>query len=165
MQNTGQLLSNHTQEISKLKVQMSQLASSLSERLKGTLPNQLLIYRKNLVKHIWLKISSWISVLWFIHWGQGNKLTTICTITYRNHYGTNHHSKQASLWSPLIWTYRWMNTYIPTLPNNTNNIKSGSPFPFQNIFHYKLSLLCPFNYMVTSNKSNTRSITCLCSLF
>jgi len=40
MQNTRQLLSYHTQAITQLEVQMSQLASSLSERSKGILPCQ-----------------------------------------------------------------------------------------------------------------------------
>jgi len=47
MQNQGQMLNNHTQIISRLKVQMSQLASSLSEKPKGTLPSQLLVNPKN----------------------------------------------------------------------------------------------------------------------
>jgi len=47
MQNQGQMLNNHTQAISRLEVQMSQLASSLSERPKGTLPSQPLINLKN----------------------------------------------------------------------------------------------------------------------
>ena len=48
MQNMGQLLSNTTEVITKLEVQMSQLASSLSERPKKILPSQLLINSKNL---------------------------------------------------------------------------------------------------------------------
>jgi len=40
MQNMGQLLSNHTQVIFWLEIQMSQLANSLSEWPKRTLPNQ-----------------------------------------------------------------------------------------------------------------------------
>ena len=47
MQNMGQLLSNHTQAISKLEIQMSELASSLSQRPKRTLPSQLLTNPKN----------------------------------------------------------------------------------------------------------------------
>ena len=47
MQNLGQLLSNHTQAMSKLKLQMSQLAYSLSERPNGTLPSQPLINHRN----------------------------------------------------------------------------------------------------------------------
>ena len=47
MQNQGQILNNHTQVISRPEVQMSQLASSLSERPKGTLPSQPLINPKN----------------------------------------------------------------------------------------------------------------------
>jgi len=43
MQNTRQLLSNNSQVKSRLDVQMSQLASSLSERPKGTLPSQPLM--------------------------------------------------------------------------------------------------------------------------
>ena len=47
MQNTEQMLNNHTQAISQLEVQLSQLPSSLSERPKGTLPSQTLAYPKN----------------------------------------------------------------------------------------------------------------------
>ena len=47
MQNQGQTLNNHSQAISRLKVQMSQLANSLSKRLKGTLPTQPLVNLKN----------------------------------------------------------------------------------------------------------------------
>ena len=47
MQNTGQMLNNHTHAISQLEVQMSQLASSLSERPKSTLSSQLLANPKN----------------------------------------------------------------------------------------------------------------------
>ena len=47
MQNQGQLLNNHTQVISRLEVQMSQLASSFNERSKGTLPSQPLANPKN----------------------------------------------------------------------------------------------------------------------
>jgi len=47
IQNQGQTLSNHSQAISRLKMQMSQLTNSLSERPKGTLPNQPLVNPKN----------------------------------------------------------------------------------------------------------------------
>jgi len=47
MQNQGQMLSNHSQAISRLEMQMSQLASSRSERPKGTLPSQPLVHPKN----------------------------------------------------------------------------------------------------------------------
>ena len=47
MQNQGQMLNNHTHAISRLEVRMSQLASSLSERPKGTLPSQPLVNPKN----------------------------------------------------------------------------------------------------------------------
>jgi len=47
MQNTGQMLSNHTQAISRLEVQISQLASSPSERPKGTFSSQPLANPKN----------------------------------------------------------------------------------------------------------------------
>ena len=47
LQSTAQLLSNHTQAISRLEVQISQLASSLSERLKETLPSQPLTNTRN----------------------------------------------------------------------------------------------------------------------
>ena len=47
MQNKGQLLSNHTQAISTLKFQMSQLANSLSERPKETLPSQPMTNPRN----------------------------------------------------------------------------------------------------------------------
>ena len=47
MQNQGQMLNNHSQAVSSLEMQMSQLASSLSERPKGTLPSQPLINPKN----------------------------------------------------------------------------------------------------------------------
>jgi len=46
-QNTGQMLNNHTHAISRLEVQISKLASSLSERTKGTLPSQPLANPKN----------------------------------------------------------------------------------------------------------------------
>ena len=46
MQNTGELLSNNSQAIFGLEVQMSQLASSPSKRPKGTLPNQPLMNPK-----------------------------------------------------------------------------------------------------------------------
>jgi len=41
------MLNNHAQAISRLEVQMSQLASSLSERPKGVLPSQPLVNPKN----------------------------------------------------------------------------------------------------------------------
>ena len=41
------MLNNHTHAISRLDVQMSQLASSLSERRKGALSNQPLVNPKN----------------------------------------------------------------------------------------------------------------------
>jgi len=47
MQNQRHMLNNHTQAISRLEVQMSQLASSLSERPKDTLPSQPLANPKN----------------------------------------------------------------------------------------------------------------------
>ena len=47
MQNQGQTLSNHSHAISRLEMQMSQLASSLIERPKGTLPSQPLVNPKN----------------------------------------------------------------------------------------------------------------------
>ena len=47
MQNQGQTLNNHSQAISRLEIQMSQLANSLSERPKGTLPSQPLVNPKN----------------------------------------------------------------------------------------------------------------------
>jgi len=47
MQNQGQILSNRSQVISRLQMQMSQLVNSLSERPKGTLPNQPLVKPKN----------------------------------------------------------------------------------------------------------------------
>ena len=47
MQNQGQMLNNYVQAISRLEVQMSQLASSLSERPKGALPSQPLVHSKN----------------------------------------------------------------------------------------------------------------------
>jgi len=47
MPSMAQLLSNHTQAISRLEVQISQLASSLSERLKETLPSQPLTNTRN----------------------------------------------------------------------------------------------------------------------
>ena len=47
MQNQGQTLNNHSQAISRLKIQMSQLANSLRERPKGTLPSQPLVNPKN----------------------------------------------------------------------------------------------------------------------
>jgi len=40
-------LNNHTHAISRLEVQMSQLANSLSERPKSTLLSQLLVNPKN----------------------------------------------------------------------------------------------------------------------
>ena len=40
MHNTGQMVKKNSQAISRLEVQMSQLASSLCERPKGTLPSQ-----------------------------------------------------------------------------------------------------------------------------
>jgi len=40
MQNIEQMLNNNAQAISQLEVQISQLASSLSERHKDTLPSQ-----------------------------------------------------------------------------------------------------------------------------
>ena len=46
MQNQGQTLKNHSQAISRLEMQMSQLASSLSERPNGTLPSQPLVNPK-----------------------------------------------------------------------------------------------------------------------
>ena len=46
MQNQGQTWNNHSQTVSRLKMQMSQLASSLSERPKGTLPSQPLVNQK-----------------------------------------------------------------------------------------------------------------------
>jgi len=48
MQNTGQA-------ISRLEVQMSQLAGSLTERPKGTLPSQPVKTLETLVMLIWLK--------------------------------------------------------------------------------------------------------------
>ena len=47
MQNQGLMLSNHLQVISRLEMQMSQLASSLSEKPKGTLPSHPLVNPKN----------------------------------------------------------------------------------------------------------------------
>jgi len=47
MQNTEQMLNNHAHTISRLEVQISQLASSLSERPKVTLPSQPLANPKN----------------------------------------------------------------------------------------------------------------------
>ena len=47
IQNQGQMLNNHTQDIFRLEVQMNQLASSLSERPKGTLLSQPLVNPKN----------------------------------------------------------------------------------------------------------------------
>ena len=47
MQNQGQTLNNYSQAISGLEIQMNQLASSLSERPKGTLPSQALVNPKN----------------------------------------------------------------------------------------------------------------------
>jgi len=47
MQNTERLLNNHAHAISRLEVQMRQLASSLSERPKGTLSSQSLANPKN----------------------------------------------------------------------------------------------------------------------
>jgi len=41
------MLSNHIEAISRLEIQISQLASSLSERPKGTLPSQSLANLKN----------------------------------------------------------------------------------------------------------------------
>ena len=43
MQNQGQMLNNHAHTISRLEVQMSQLASFLSERPKGALTSQPLV--------------------------------------------------------------------------------------------------------------------------
>ena len=40
-------MNSHNQAINRLEVQISQLASSLNERLKGTLPSQLLPNPKN----------------------------------------------------------------------------------------------------------------------
>ena len=47
MQNIKKMLNSHTQAISRLEVQMSQLASSLSEKPKGTLASQPLANPKN----------------------------------------------------------------------------------------------------------------------
>ena len=47
IQNQGQTLNNHSQAISRLKMQMSQLVSSLNERPKGTLLSQPLVNPKN----------------------------------------------------------------------------------------------------------------------
>jgi len=47
MQNQGQMLNNHAHAISRLEVQMSQLANSLSETPKNTLPSQPLVNPKN----------------------------------------------------------------------------------------------------------------------
>ena len=47
MQNMRQMLNNYTQVITRLEVQMSQLASSLCESPKETLPSQPLINTKN----------------------------------------------------------------------------------------------------------------------
>ena len=47
IQNQEQTLNNYTRTISRFKVQMSQLANSLSERPKGTLPSKLLVNPKN----------------------------------------------------------------------------------------------------------------------
>jgi len=47
MQNKGQMLNNHSQAIARLKIQMSQLANSLSERPKSTLPSLPLVNPKN----------------------------------------------------------------------------------------------------------------------
>ena len=40
MQTTGQLINNNTQAIARLKMQVSQLASIISEREHGRLPSQ-----------------------------------------------------------------------------------------------------------------------------
>ena len=47
MQNQGQTLSNHSQAILRLEMQMSQLPNSLSERPKSTLPSQPLVNPEN----------------------------------------------------------------------------------------------------------------------
>jgi len=52
VQNQEQTLNNHSQAISRLEIQMSQLASSLSERPKGTLPNQPKRVTTNLQLHL-----------------------------------------------------------------------------------------------------------------
>ena len=56
MQNQGQTLNSHSQAISRLEMQMSQLASSLSERPKGTLPSQPLANPLSLESSVSLKI-------------------------------------------------------------------------------------------------------------
>ena len=56
MQNQGQMLNNHVQAISRLEVQMSQLASSLSEKPKGALPSQPLVNLRISVKLMKFKI-------------------------------------------------------------------------------------------------------------
>ena len=52
LQNQGETVNNHSQAISRLKIQMSPLASSLSERPKGTLPSQSLVNPKKLQSSI-----------------------------------------------------------------------------------------------------------------
>ena len=70
MQNQGQMLNNHTQAISKLEVQMSQLANSLNETLKNTLPSQPLVNPKNSNQAYEVQDSQITSVILFIHLDQ-----------------------------------------------------------------------------------------------
>jgi len=79
MQNQGQILSNHLQVISRLEMQMSQLASSLSERLKGTLPSQPLVNPKNSNQAYEFKILRSTSAMLFIHFDQERRWTTRST--------------------------------------------------------------------------------------
>ena len=67
MQNQGQTLNNHSQAISRLEIQMSQLASSLSERPKSTLPNQLLVNPKTSNQAYEFKIHRSTNVMLFTH--------------------------------------------------------------------------------------------------
>ena len=79
MQNTKQMLNNHAQAIFRLEVQISQLASSLSERPKGTLPSQSLTNPKNSSQ---------------IFEAQINQCNDVHTLSYEKKVDTKFHSQQ-----------------------------------------------------------------------